>query len=384
MSEKISKKKNWLKSCLIVAGIIIGLFIIIGVLASIFVDPVVAWSKIKSPTNQKEISISGDTKNGLGKAKLYDNDKEIEEVDISNKKFTFEKVKLQEGDNKLKVSVMTKDGKSKTSSENNIVLDTVAPTIGLNQSDQETDKDKITISGKTEKDIEIKLAKGNNELSKTKTKNESFEFKNIKLDIGENKFIISVTDRVGNSMNKELNIIYMLKDKTNQPPETSVEQPAQTAQTTQSATPTPVTEKTTMDKLWIALDDSIKTRDKFDISYEEGTKIATITKQPSDYWDETALVKQAYQEYVKYGLKAFQIENANKIIFKYYDKFIDSYGKESDDVAIRIEMTKDEFQKFNWQNLVGQNIYYQMQDYSWIHLGIQKKLKIDKVTLLSL
>jgi hypothetical protein len=127
-NQQNPKKNNWVKISLIVIGTLIGLFVLSAIIAFCFVDPYVSWSRIKSPTNQKEISISGDTKSGVGKAKLYNNDKEIKETDISNKKFTFEKVELQEGDNNLKVLVTTKDGKTKTSDSNNIVLKTASPT----------------------------------------------------------------------------------------------------------------------------------------------------------------------------------------------------------------------------------------------------------------
>lgn len=214
-NQQNPKKKNWVKISLIIVGTLIGLFVLSALIASCFVDPTVSWSKIKSPTNQKEVSISGDTKSGVGKAKLYNNDKEIKEADINNKKFTFEKVELQEGDNNLKVSVTTKDGKTKTSENNKIVLDTTPPKIELSQSDQETDKDKFTISGKTEKDVEIKLTKNDKEVSSIKTNNESFEFKDVQLDSGDNKFKLTVKDGLGNSADKEINIKRTAKEEAN-------------------------------------------------------------------------------------------------------------------------------------------------------------------------
>lgn len=86
------------------------------------------------------------------------------------------------------------------------------------------------------------------------------------------------------------------------------------------------------------------------------------------------------------GIKAFQIDGVNAVELTLKSSFTDSYGKSSEEKALQIAMKKDEFQKYDWKNLVGQNIYNQMRtscyDY-YIHPAILKNLKIDKLTLLS-
>ena len=159
------------------------------------------------------------------------------------------------------------------------------------------------------------------------------------------------------------------------------------AQTTTTPTPETKKEKTIMDKAWEALDNSIKTRDKFDIQYIEADKLVRITKEPDSYSDETAFVKITYWDFVRYGRLAFQIDDVEAIEFLYWNNFTDSYGKTSREKGVNIAMKKSEFQKYDWSKLQGQNIYNQMLTSCYEHYinpAVMNYVKTDKLTLLSL
>lgn len=145
----------------------------------------------------------------------------------------------------------------------------------------------------------------------------------------------------------------------------------------------PVKELTTMDKLWVALDESIKTRDGFDIQYGDSGSVLVTTRTES-FWDANETVETAFRQLVQYGLKAFQIDGVSEIRFQYGFRGIDQYGNDGERIAVDISMKKDEFKKYDWKNLEGHYIYNQMESSSQflgIHPDIRAKLNTDKVML---
>ena len=256
--------------------------------------------KIKSPTEQQIISVPGFNVEAEAKVKLFLNGNEFQEVKADSKgKFSFSNVTLIEGENKIKASTITKEGKTKESSEVKVVY------------------------------------------QKPKPKEES-------------------------------------SDQQTEPPKQT--------ETAQTATEEPKQENT-LDKLWKALDSSIKTREGYAIIYNADYKTVRVTREPSDSWDETAFVKQAYSDFVKFGLVAYQIEGVDDIEFLYWSNMTDQYGKTEKEKGVQFAMKKDEFNKYQWKNLVGQNIYNQMKTSCYahyIHPAILKNVKTDKLTLLSI
>jgi len=138
------------------------------------------------------------------------------------------------------------------------------------------------------------------------------------------------------------------------------------------------------DKLWKALDESIKTRDGYSIVYVDESKIATLSRSPRDYYDETSVVKGAYHTLVSFGLKAFQIDGVDKVDVILNSKFTDEYGKSNEEKAVELSMREDEFNKYDWKGLAYQNVYEQMlnscDDY-YIHPAIIRNLNTDKLYL---
>ena len=173
---------------------------------------------------------------------------------------------------------------------------------------------------------------------------------------------------------------------TTKPVTTKTTTPANNNQpvVTQPKTEEPKKEKTIIDKVWEALDSSIKTRDKYDIQYIEADKLVRVTKEPYDSWDETAFVKDTYGDFVDYGLVAFQIDGVDSIEFLYWANITDQYGKTNKEKGVDIAMKKSEFQKYDWNGLKGQNIYYQMTTSCYehyIHPAVMKNVKTDKLWL---
>lgn len=257
---------------------------------------------IKSPTTQESVNVSGFGVASEAKVKLILNSKDFQEVQADTSgKFSFSNVKLNEGENTLKASTVTKEGKTKTSSETKLVYKKPQSNQASNNQTVETPK----------------------------------------------------------------------------PAETPAETPAAVAE--------PPKQENLYDKLWKALDESMKTRDGYSISYDDQSKTAMVIRASrSDYWDETDIVRSAYKTLVSYGLKAFQIDGVDEVEITLKSNFTDQYGKSNEEKAVQISMKKDEFSKYDWNKLVGQNIYNQMKtscSYYWVHAAIQKNLKTDKLYL---
>ncbi len=139
-----------------------------------------------------------------------------------------------------------------------------------------------------------------------------------------------------------------------------------------------------LDQLWSSLDTSIKKREGYDIKWNEGEGIVTVSYNAKDFWDETSLVRDGYSDLVKYGREAFKIDGVKDVEVEIYTELTDSMGQQRNERVMGVQMTKDVFQKFNWDNLSYSPIYTQMQSnavYNYIHPAIMKNVNKDKLYL---
>lgn len=163
-----------------------------------------------------------------------------------------------------------------------------------------------------------------------------------------------------------------------------VQEPVVTPPVVEEVKEEPAPEPSTQDKLWTALDEGIKTRDGYDIQWDEATGTVKLAKTAKDFWDENALVRDTYSDLVKYGQQAFLIEGVKQVQVAYSAEFTDQYGKAADAVAVEIWFDKDEFQKYEWSNFEYRPVWQQMQDgaaYYYVHAGMQAGLEADKLYL---
>lgn len=155
----------------------------------------------------------------------------------------------------------------------------------------------------------------------------------------------------------------------------------------QIATPQPTKETkplTTTDKLWVALDNSMKTRDGYSVEYDDSSKTASVTKTSADFWDETSMVRGSFTTLVKFGTEAFKIDGVDAVRVVTRSEFTDQYGKKGVEDAVRIIMNKSEFSKFDWNNLKYQSVYSQIKNASegfYIHPAVLKNLDTSKLYL---
>jgi hypothetical protein len=142
----------------------------------------------------------------------------------------------------------------------------------------------------------------------------------------------------------------------------------------------------TIDQLWSTLDTSMKTREHYDVKYDGGQKQAYVIFDASDetVWDETALVRDAYELLVKYGREAFKVNGVDEVRVNVKTSFQDQYGQSETEDAVRITMTKAAFGKFNWDELKYQSVWRGISDASdeyYLHPAIERNLNYDKLYL---
>lgn len=163
--------------------------------------------------------------------------------------------------------------------------------------------------------------------------------------------------------------------------EVTTEEDTTTKDTIQEEAPK---EQSMLDKLWIAFDNSIKHRSGYDVSWSDTSKAVTVTKVEDSFWDENDIVRKDYADLVQYGKEAFKIEGVDQVQVVYKTEFTDQYGKKETETAVEIWFNKDEFQKYEWDNLSFQPVWRQMEDgsaYYYIHPAINKGITKDKLYL---
>ncbi len=100
------------------------------------------------------------------------------------------------------------------------------------------------------------------------------------------------------------------------------------------------------------------------------------------FWDEEYLVREGITAFVEIGLIVFLVEGIESITVVTETDFIDSFGNEEKEQALRITMDKNTFGMFNWENLEYRPVYNQISDNAldfYIHPGVFSKIKPDEI-----
>ena len=157
-----------------------------------------------------------------------------------------------------------------------------------------------------------------------------------------------------------------------------------TASIPASPTPTPTTEQQIQSGVAKAFnqDKSSKT------SFDRATGTVTIVYGEGDhFFDEQSTINGLVTMFVKSGREVFNINGVTNLSITVRGSFTDVYGQSQIEDAGKITMTKEEFEKFNWDNLVGQSVYNGISLAAtefYIHPAILKAINLDKIDLGSL
>lgn len=140
------------------------------------------------------------------------------------------------------------------------------------------------------------------------------------------------------------------------------------------------------DLIWIDIDRAFSTRSGYHSSYDSESKTVTLTykSKSGQFWDENIMVRESYSMLVKYGKEVFSHPEVEMVVISLKGPLIDTYGNESLDEVVRIEMSRGVFEKFNWSNLEYVSVYNaisQAAEYHYIHPAIFKSIDTNKLFL---
>lgn len=158
-------------------------------------------------TNTATIEVSGlATSTGQTIELFLNNDLESTTIVDSKSQFIFSSVRLESGENKIKVRAKINDKESQFSNETVIVYDITPPALEIKEpADGQTIKKsaQVKIIGKTEADAQILI----NDFLSIVDNNGGFSY-TLPLKEGENNIKVVALDRAGNQTTNQLKIIF--------------------------------------------------------------------------------------------------------------------------------------------------------------------------------
>lgn len=114
------------------------------------------------------------------------------------------------------------------------------------------------------------------------------------------------------------------------------------------------------ERLWTAFNEADMGKrdgDAYAIAYASKNGEAVLTKSPKSYWNEVSILKEAYTDFVRFGLQAFKIDGVKMITLNVKFDVQDKYGKPLVADAVILTMTREQFGKFDWESMKYQNLY---------------------------
>ena len=122
------------------------------------------------------------------------------------------------------------------------------------------------------------------------------------------------------------------------------------------------------DKLWNAVDVSLKNRQGMDIKYDVESKMATIRHDASSLNSETDVVNQAWSILALWGSEATKLNEVEHINVQNQINTRDIHGNEVLGIGVIVEIAKDQFLKFDWEKLKNQNVEKSLSSVSTIYI----------------
>lgn len=157
-------------------------------------------------TNSSKLKVSGNTYN-IKSVLVFLNNQEVDQLEITSKNdFSSTVDNLNEGENELYfVGIQKKTNKRKKSEIFTIISKTTKPKIEITspKDNSITPKTEVNIIGKTDLDVIVRI----NEQPVVVSSDGSFSYL-VRLNEGENKFLIKAEDEAGNSENLTLSVVY--------------------------------------------------------------------------------------------------------------------------------------------------------------------------------
>lgn len=123
-----------------------------------------------------------------------------------------------------------------------------------------------------------------------------------------------------------------------------------------------------------------------DLSVEmsNGDKTCKVKfKNASSAWDETSFTREQLTAYIDFCKTAYSVGEINEVIWQSLVDMTDARGNEKTETGITIDMKKDKFSQYDWDNMSYKSgTFTQIEndcDIFNVHAGIAKNVSYDKV-----
>lgn len=87
-----------------------------------------------------------------------------------------------------------------------------------------------------------------------------------------------------------------------------------------------------------------------------GKKYASVDVDLGSQWDEESAINSANVNFVTFAPKVFEIEGIDALELRFFTMFIDTYGNEKQDVALKYTITRELSNKINWSGILWKKV----------------------------
>lgn len=160
--------------------------------------------------------------------------------------------------------------------------------------------------------------------------------------------------------------------------------PTNSPKATDTSKPTniPIPEKSIQDKLKDIADKFVNKSGSYEIEYDSKDGTASLIYSKDEFYTGETVVKTGYTYLIKFGNESFNLSEVKAVLVSVKTKFTDQYGNSKLEPGVSVEMTKDQFQKFNWEGLKYQSLYdtfKQSAEFHYIHPALLKAIDTSKL-----
>lgn len=101
------------------------------------------------------------------------------------------------------------------------------------------------------------------------------------------------------------------------------------------------------------------------------------------FWDETDFIRSQISAYINFCLDAYEVDGITDVFFMVSTEMTDTKGNKEDEVVMKIEMKKDAFGTYNWENMEYRPGMFEQFEADCsvlnIHAGILNNADTDKI-----
>lgn len=149
-----------------------------------------------------------------------------------------------------------------------------------------------------------------------------------------------------------------------------------------NVTNTPIPEKSIQDKLKDIANKIVDKNGSYEIEFDTKDNTASLIYSKDEFYSAETVVKTGYTYLIKFGQEAFKLPEVKAILVTVKTKFTDQYGNSKLEPGVSVEVTKDQFQKFNWDGLKYQSLYdtfKQSAEFHYINPVLLKTIDTSKL-----